>query len=80
MWFVDWRSDRFACVSLLRPWLAVLVGVSMVTACDNGSPDSQVTPPLVNRAPTASAVRIVDANGGEADVGDVLKCLACRWN
>ena len=48
------------------------MGVSMVTACDNGSPDSQVTPPLVNRAPTASAVRIVDANGGEANVGDVL--------
>ena len=83
-WFVDWRSHRFACVSslrrLLRSWLTVLVAASMVTACGHGSPDSLVTPPLVNEAPTVSAVRIVDANGGEADVGDVLKCLACRWN
>ena len=76
-WFVDWRSDRFACVSLLQPWLAVLVGASMLTACGSGSRDSQVTPPPVNQAPTVSAVRIVDANGvdtngGETGVGDVL--------
>ena len=75
-WFVDWRSDRFACVSLLRrllrSWLTVLVAASTVTACGHGAPDSPVTPPLANQAPTASAVRIMDANGGEADVGDVL--------
>ena len=64
------------CVSLLRrllrSWLTVLVAASMVTACCHGSPDSLVTPPLVNQAPTVSAVSIVDVNGGEAEVGDVL--------
>ena len=79
--FVDWRSDRFACVSLLRRLLrsslTVFVAASTVTACGHGSPDSLVTPPPVNQAPTVSAVHIVDANGGEADVGDVLSGDYC---